>query len=69
MEQRLAPALQDDRLYVMKIGNKLFKIVEAHISGHPIGPAVPDAHAAGERATRSDLDLPRKKILVKAPRE
>ena len=69
MKQRLAPALQDDRLYVMKIGNKFFKIAEAHICGHPIGTAVPDAHAAGKRAARSDLDLPGKECLVKALRK
>lgn len=66
MEQRLTPPLENDRPDIMKIGNKLLEVVEAHIGRYPFRKALPDAHAAGERAARRDLDLPGKELFATA---
>src|SRR4030042_1561600 len=71
-EGRRAPALQDDRLDVPEVRRELREVVGGHVGVVPL-PALPDAHAAGERAARGELDLPGREAPgpadVEQPRE
>jgi hypothetical protein len=69
MEQRLSPTLEDDGLYIRKIGNELPEVAQPHIGMLPLLKTLPDTHPAGERASRGDLDLPGEKALPDKRRE